>query len=127
MRCAGFMDRLAERGVSPDHPAATEAFLRAVDLEIEAVLTGAVPTDAVPLRRGVRTGQNGDDFEYVFEATANPDIARRSLIRSSATRSRWERATAALLPDGKVRVSTSADLGAEPANAQLRDDATGPL
>ncbi|HZL04369.1 MAG TPA: hypothetical protein VFE45_02930 [Coriobacteriia bacterium] len=72
-------------------------------------------TDVIPLRQGTRTGKDGDDFEYVFQARSKPDVARRSLIRSSTTRGRWERATAAVLPDGKVRVTTPADLGRESA------------
>ena len=105
---------------------ATDAFLQAIDLEIEAILMGSA-TDVIPLRQGTRTGKDGDDFEYVFQARSKPDVARRSLIRSSTTRGRWERATAAVLPDGKVRVTTPADLGRESANAQLREDATVPL
>src|SRR5664280_2401971 len=104
---------------------ATDAFLRAIDLEIEAIPMGSA-TDVIPLRQGTRTGKDGDDFEYVFQARSKPDVARRSLIRSSTTRGRWERATAAVLPDGKVRVTTPADLGRESANAQLREDATVP-
>src|SRR5664279_1695575 len=105
---------------------ATDAFLQAIDLEIEAILMGSA-TDVIPLRQGTRTGKDGDDFEYVFQARSKPDVARRSLIRSSTTRGRWERATAAVPPDGKVRVTTPADLGRESANAQLREDATVPL
>jgi len=104
---------------------ATDAFLQAIDLEIEAILMGSA-TDVIPLRQGTWTGKDGDDFEYVFQARSKPDVARRSLIRSSTTRGRWERATAAVLPDGKVRVTTPADLGRESANAQLREDATVP-
>jgi AAA domain-containing protein/uncharacterized protein DUF5710/phospholipase D-like protein len=106
---------------------ATAALLRAIDLEIEAILTGSA-TNVIPLRLGARTAEDGDGFEYVFHsARAAPDIAPRSLIRLSTRRARWERATAAVLPDGKIRVTTPADLGSEPANAQLCEDATGSL
>ena len=103
--------------------AATDAFLRAIDLEIEAILTRS-DADAIPLRQGTRTGSDGDEIEYVFEARPKADIARQSLIRSSTQRGRWERAVAAVLPDGKVRVTTSADLGHESINARLREDDT---
>jgi len=58
---------------------ATDAFLQAIDLEIEAILMGSA-TDVIPLRQGTRTGKDGDDFEYVFQARSKPDVARRSLI-----------------------------------------------
>jgi hypothetical protein len=78
---------------------AADVFLRAVDLEIEAVLTGSA-TDVTPLHHGTRTGTDGNDFEYVFQTRSKPNLARRSLIRSSTSRGRWERATAAVLPNG---------------------------
>jgi hypothetical protein len=105
---------------------AADVFLRAIDLEIEAVLTGSA-TDVTPLHHGTRTGTDGNDFEYVFQTRSKPNLARRSLIRSSTSRGRWERATAAVLPNGKVRVTTSADFGRESVRAQLREDATAPL
>jgi hypothetical protein len=107
------------------HVDATDAFRRAIDLEIEAILTGSA-TDTIPLRQGTRTGEDGDGFEYLFQARTKPDIARRSLVRSSTSRGRWERAAATVLLDGKVRVTTPADLGPAPANVQLREDATSP-
>jgi len=33
-------------------------------------------TDVIPLRQGTRTGKDGDDFEYVFQARSKPDVAR---------------------------------------------------
>jgi hypothetical protein len=37
---------------------ATDAFLRAIDLEIEAILMGSA-TDVIPLRQGTRTLRTG--------------------------------------------------------------------
>jgi hypothetical protein len=64
--------------------ASTEAFLRAIDLEIEAIVCGSA-TDAIVLRNGVRTGEDGDEFEYVFRPRSKPGVEGRSLVRASTS------------------------------------------
>jgi len=51
----------------------TDAFLKAIDLEIEAILTRSAP-DALPLRQGIRSSEKGDAAEYVFQSRPQPDI-----------------------------------------------------
>jgi hypothetical protein len=103
---------------------------RAVQLEIAAILhDGLTSAEKVSLRDGRLVGRSGAEREYLFscrgwkESFGGKDL----LIRTSRSRGPWERAEAARLADGKVRVTTEADLGTPPADAQLVEDDTAGL
>lgn len=103
---------------------------RAVQLEIVAILHNDMTNaEKVSLRDGRLVRQSGAEREYLFsckgwkEAFGGKDL----LIRTSPSRGPWERAEAVRLPDGKIRVTTEADLGAVPASAQLVEDDTAGL
>lgn len=101
--------------------------LRAVQAEITAVLSDDMnAAEKVSLHDGRQIGSSGHARDYVFsckrwnEAFAGSKI----LIRPSGFRGPWERAEAMRMPDGKVRVSTKANLGDSPRSAQLVEDDT---
>ncbi|PRY29702.1 AAA domain-containing protein [Umezawaea tangerina] len=109
-----------------NHP--VDDFLRAIGNEIEAQLAGSGPGDGrIGLKDGLLVGVDGSEFDYVFSPVKKweADAGDRFLVRSSASRRRWERATVAPMPDGKVRVTTAAELGRTPGTVQLAKDETG--
>ncbi|MCO5994773.1 AAA domain-containing protein [Actinoallomurus rhizosphaericola] len=111
-------------------PFPVEEFLRAVRAEIEAVLVDdGVGGEKLALHGGQRVGGTTDDFEYLFACKKWKESfsGKRLLIRLSRSRDRWVPAQASRMPDGKILVATTADLGAEPKNAQLREDDTAGL
>ncbi|MFI7466889.1 AAA domain-containing protein [Nonomuraea sp. NPDC049646] len=118
--------------VSPaaqQRPYPVDELARAVRLEIAAELRVDGEGEKVSLAAGRRTGGSSESREYVFTCKAWKDAfsGEKLLIRLSRSRAPWEPAEAARMPDGKVRVRTSADLGSDPANAQLRRDETAGL
>lgn len=117
---------------SPDarqRPYPVDELARAVRLEIAAELRADGEGEKISLADGHRTGGNSESREYVFTCRAWKDAfsGEKLLIRLSRSRAPWGRAEAARMPDGKVKVRTAADLGNEPANAQLRRDETAGL
>ncbi|MBT2207690.1 AAA domain-containing protein [Actinomadura sp. NEAU-AAG7] len=103
---------------------------RAVRLEIEAILHDDMTNaEKLSLHDGRLVQQSGSEREYLFlckgwkEAFGSKDL----LIRTSRSRGPWERAEATRSPDGRIRVATEADLGAQPVNAQLVEDDTAGL
>ncbi|GGV42977.1 hypothetical protein GCM10010182_79580 [Actinomadura cremea] len=101
-----------------------------MQLEIAAILHDDMTNaEKVSLRDGKIVRQSGPERVYLFsckgwkEAFGSKDL----LIRMSRSRGPWERAEATRSPDGKIRVTTEADLGTEPANAQLVEDDTAGL
>ncbi|MGW6498898.1 AAA domain-containing protein [Nonomuraea angiospora] len=111
-------------------PFPVDALLRAVRLEISAELRSDGNGEKVSLSSGRRTGRNGEMFEYLFACRGWKDAygAEKLLIRlSQARRSPWASAEATRMHDGNIRVRTTADLGVQPANAQLRLDDSASL
>ncbi|WP_157433056.1 AAA domain-containing protein [Actinomadura rifamycini] len=103
---------------------------RAVQLEISAILhSDMTNAEKVSLREGRLVKQSGAEREYLFvckgwkEGFGSKDL----LIRTTRSRDPWARAEAARSPDGKIRVTTEADLGAQPVSAQLVEDDTPSL
>ncbi|MGK8466486.1 AAA domain-containing protein [Nocardia cyriacigeorgica] len=97
--------------------------LRAVRAEISAALNGdAASGDKVVLHDGRRRGTN----EYVFSCKAWKQslTGKDLLIKRTRSRAAWEKAEAAPMPDGSIRVVTEADLGATIPSATLTEDDT---
>ncbi|MBE1531739.1 AAA domain-containing protein [Actinomadura algeriensis] len=100
---------------------------RAVELEIAAILHDDMTNaEKVSLRDGRLVRRSGSEREYLFSCKGWKDAfgSKDLLIRTSRSRGPWERAGATRSPDGKIRVTTEADLGTEPVNAQLVEDDT---
>jgi hypothetical protein len=108
-----------------------DEFPRALRAEVAVVLRGdgAAGTEKISLYGGRRVGGTGETGEYLFSCKSWKDTfsGRKVLVRLSRSRKAWESAEASRMPDGKVRVITAADLGAQPQNAQLREDDTAGL
>lgn len=107
-----------------NNPFPVDHLLRAVQTEIEAVLSGDGLGEKISLHNGSRIGSTGESREYLFSCKAWKESigSKNLLVRLSRSRDRWESAEASRMPDGKVLVATTADLGAEPKNAQLCKD-----
>lgn len=110
-------------------PEAAEAFLAALDHEIEAVLADpATSADKVSLRDGKRVREGADEEPHEYRFTCSQ--WKRSfdsedlLVRPSRSKEPWAYATARAEPNGKVLVETRANLGNAPGNVQLRKDET---
>ncbi|MFC5180841.1 AAA domain-containing protein [Actinomadura harenae] len=104
--------------------------LRAVRAEIDATLQDDhTNAERVALQRGQRTGGSDDAREYVFACRTWKDAftGRDLLIRPGRGREAWEPAQARKLPDGKVLVTTAADLGSAVQGATLIEDETASL
>jgi hypothetical protein len=110
-------------------PYPVEELLIALRAEILSARRGSGETaEKVALHGGARTGGDGKEHEYVFSCKAWREgfDRKRLVIRLSRSRQPWLPAEVSRMPDGKVRVSTVADLGASPGNVLLReDDAAG--
>ncbi|WP_245658761.1 AAA domain-containing protein [Microtetraspora malaysiensis] len=97
-------------------------------LEIAAELRSDGDGEKLSLAVGRRVGRNGEKHEYLFSCKTWKEAfsGERLLIRLSRSRDAWSSAEVHRMPDGKIRVRTPADLGTQPANAQVRvDDTTG--
>ncbi len=111
-----------------NHP--IDEFLRAIRNEKSAFLNDtAVRDEDIVLQDGLQVGVEDDGFRYVFSSARKwKDHAGRGfLIRPSGSRGPWQQATASAMPDGKVHVTTEADLGRTPRGARLREDETREL
>lgn len=113
-------------------PEPAEQFRTALDHEIRAQLADdAKNKEKVPLRDGerVRVGDGEHPHEYVFSCARWKDSfeSDRLLVRLSRSRAPWKHAAATAHPDGKILVTTGADLGDRPGNVQLREDETRSL
>ncbi|MGI5324088.1 AAA domain-containing protein [Actinomadura nitritigenes] len=101
-----------------------------MQLEIAAILhSDMTNAEKVSLHDGHLVRQSGAEREYLFsckgwrESFASKDL----LIRTSRSRNPWEQVEVARMPDGKIRATTEADLGARSVNAQLVEDDTAGL
>ncbi|MFJ6021597.1 hypothetical protein ACIQFP_19805 [Nocardiopsis alba] len=113
-------------------PEPADQFLTALANEIKAHLADNANTqEKVSLKddERVRVGDGEHPHEYLFSCTRWKDSfeSDRLLVRPSRSRRPWEYATATAHPDGKILVTTEADLGDHPGNVQLRDDVTWAL
>ncbi|MCG5216116.1 AAA domain-containing protein [Streptosporangium soli] len=110
-------------------PYPVEELLRAVRLEIAAEFRSDGDGEKVSLTAGRLTGGNGEMREYLFSCKGwkAAFAGEKLLIRlSNSRRDPWVSAEATRMPDGRVRVRTTADLGRQPGNTQLRkDDSAG--
>ncbi|WP_395108495.1 AAA domain-containing protein [Actinomadura sp. SCN-SB] len=86
-------------------------------------------SEKVTLSEGRQIGSTGENREYLFSCQRwNESFgAKDLLIRRFRATGPWAPADVQRMPDGKVRVLTSADLGPAPASAQLVEDETGGL
>ncbi|MEW9556530.1 AAA domain-containing protein [Nonomuraea sp. NPDC050783] len=107
-------------------PFPVDELSRAVRLEMAAELRADGDGEKVSLSAGRRIGGDGETREYLFTCRSWKEAfsGEKLLIRLSRSRDPWEHAEAARMPDGKVKVRTKANLGIDPANAQLRKDET---
>ncbi|MGW5685085.1 AAA domain-containing protein [Nonomuraea sp. NPDC003754] len=109
------------------NPFPVDELLRAVRLEIAAELRSDGDGEKLSLTGGRVVGNNGEKREYLFFCRSWKEIfsGDKLLIRPERSREAWVSAEVARMPDGKIRVRTTADLR-QPANAQLRlDDSVG--
>ncbi|MGW0806604.1 AAA domain-containing protein [Nonomuraea sp. NPDC002799] len=107
-------------------PFPIDELVRAVRLEIAAELRADGDGEKIALSAGRRTGGAGEIREYLFSCRSwkNALSSEKLVIRLSRSKDPWARAEATRMPDGKVKVRTTADLGHDPGNAQLRKDET---
>lgn len=110
---------------APPSPAASAEFAASLDREIRRVLAArAAHGEELPLQGGRRVRDGGDGLhEYVFTChrwRTSPDSAG-FLILPPGSRGPWHPAEAVPALDGKVHVTTTADLGALPGNLLLRE------
>ncbi|WP_017582237.1 AAA domain-containing protein [Nocardiopsis valliformis] len=113
-------------------PEPADQFLTALAHEIKAHLADNANTqEKVSLKDGerVRVGDGDHPHEYLFSCARWKDSfdSDRLLVRPSRSRQPWQHAAATAHPDGKILVTTEADLGERPGNVQLRDDETWSL
>ncbi|MGW9636486.1 hypothetical protein [Nocardiopsis alba] len=106
--------------------------ITAIKNEIKAVLsdTKAGPNSvSLKKRKRVRTGGGSTPHEYMFscERWRQDFDSGELLVRLSHSRDDWRQATARRHPNGKIHVTTEADLGSAPGNARLREDETRSL
>lgn len=107
-----------------------EQLLKAAQLEIVAARRDDAKTaDKASLTTGERiAGDGANRYEYLFSCRAWPDSFEDVglVIRPARGRGEWAPAEITASPDGRRRVITEADLGAQPPNIQVReDDAAG--
>ncbi|MFI1160339.1 AAA domain-containing protein [Streptomyces sioyaensis] len=83
----------------------------------------------VSLSKGRRVSSWDGRHEYLFDCRAWQAALDGKDVLVRPSRSTAERATAevARMPEGKVRLTTTAALGASPANVQIREDETAGL
>ncbi|MBB2912094.1 hypothetical protein FHS43_003374 [Streptosporangium becharense] len=105
-------------------PFPIDDLLRAVHLEINAELRSDGDGERVSLTAGRKVGDDGEVQEYLFSCRSWKDTfsGEKLLVRLSRSRDPWASAEAVRMADGKITVRTSADLGSQPGNAQLRKD-----
>lgn len=108
---------------------AIDNLVTAIRHEIAAILAGNGPEgEKLSLREGRLLGSHNAGHDYVFSVRNWRVLGSdRFLIRPSNSRREWVRATASTMPDGKVRVTTTAPLGPNLANVQLCADDTTSL
>ena len=102
----------------------------AVELEISAILAGkGADGGTIALRDGYALGAHDAGYDYVFsfQNWHNPP-GSRFLVRPPRSRKEWARASSvSVRPDGKLRLTTTTDLGENLATMQLRIDETASL
>ena len=107
-----------------NHP--VDDLVTAIQHEITAILAdNGSAGDKVALRDGRSIGTRDTGHDYVFSVRNWRDSAsNRFLVRPSTSRREWVRATASAMPDGKLRLTTTGELGQNLTNVQLRADDT---
>ncbi|WP_049576351.1 AAA domain-containing protein [Nocardiopsis sp. SBT366] len=113
-------------------PEPADHFLTALSHEITAQLADDAKTkEKVSLKDGehVRVGDGEHPHEYLFSCTRWKEAfdSDQLLMRPSRSSGPWQYAAATAHPDGKILVTTDADLGDRPGNVQLREDETRSL
>lgn len=113
-------------------PEPADHFLTALSHEITAQLADDARTkEKVSLRDGerVRVGDGEHPHEYLFSCARWKESfdSDQLLVRPSRSSGPWRYAAAKAHPDGKILVTTEADLGDRPGNVQLREDETRSL
>ncbi|WP_424890618.1 AAA domain-containing protein [Streptomyces sp. XH2] len=106
-------------------PYPVRELLTAVRLEIAAELRSNGKDGAkVSLSAGRRISAAEGRHEYVFDCKKWLDAldGKPALLRPSRSSGEWARAEVSRMPEGRVRVVTSADLGGAPAHVQVRED-----
>lgn len=106
-------------------PYPVDELLTAVRLEVTAELrSDGNDNQKVPLSAGRRTASADGRHEYLFQCRKWQDglDGKPVLVRLSRSTGEWAAAEAKRLPDSKVRLTTTADLGNAPANVQIRED-----
>lgn len=98
----------------------------AIRHEIAAILSASgSDAEKTTLRDGSLLANTDAGYDYVFSTQKwRPAPRNRYLLRPSRSRKQWSRATASLMPDGKVRLTSTTDLGQNPGSMQLRADDT---
>jgi AAA domain/Domain of unknown function (DUF5710)/PLD-like domain len=110
--------------VEPQHPGPVQNLLTAVRAEIVACRRDAAESaEKISLHSGRRVS-SGERSEYLFGCRSWRDLFNNKplLVRLERSEQPWAVAEAARLPDGRIRVVTSAELGPNPASALLRED-----
>ncbi|GAA1081428.1 AAA domain-containing protein [Nocardiopsis metallicus] len=113
-------------------PEPADHFLTALSHEITAQLADDARTkEKVSLKEGerVRVGDAEHPHEYLFSCNRWKESfdSEQLLVRFSRSGGPWQYAAATAHPDGKILVTTEADLGHRPKNVQLREDETRSL
>jgi hypothetical protein len=99
--------------------------LRAVLAEIDATLGAETGFDKVVLTEGQAVGGDGEQHEYSFASRGWKDsFSDRPLLVRARPRAGWEPAELVVAERGRLRLRTSAALGAK---AELREDDTSGL
>ncbi|WP_083254878.1 AAA domain-containing protein [Amycolatopsis orientalis] len=101
----------------------------AIRYEVAAILSGSgSDAEKTTLRDGSLLASTDAGYDYVFSAPKwQPAPRNRYLLRPSRSRKQWSRATASLMPDGKIRLTSTTDWGQNPGSMQLRADDTATL
>lgn len=113
-------------GENTTQPYPVKELLAAVRLEIAAELrSDGKDGQKVSLSAGRRTSTADHRHEYLFQCRRWPetlDATKPVLVRASRSSGEWAQADVARMPEGKVRLVTTADLGHAPAHVQIRED-----
>lgn len=98
----------------------------ALDHEINAILADNTESGGtISLSGGRLVATHDSTRDYAFSVKKWPSTPEEQyLIRPSRSQREWSRARASQMPDGKILVTTEADLGQTVPHAQLRKDDT---
>jgi KaiC/GvpD/RAD55 family RecA-like ATPase len=107
----------------------TDNLITAIEHEITAILDSSGSADErITLSQGRLIRTQGIDHEYAFAVRGWRNTGNdQFLVRPSRTQGDWVQATASVMPDGKLRLTTKGELAGDLAQVQLRPDETLPL